>query len=168
MKPGPALVFVVGCAAMVAMPLALLTIVPPTGSSSTLVPPCPAIPFPHNSIPVPAGQDVVLGSVSANNSNPYGGPAVQWRLSMWSSSSVDYELFLLTPPQYSELVATHGSGFNGSVLTGPPTSYFWTSGGVTSTNSTLLMGNGTWYMLVYNPGSQGIMVNFESESCNAP
>lgn len=110
----------------------------------------------------------MLGSAGANNSNPYGGPTVQWRLSIWSSSSDVYDIFLLTQDQYNAFVATNGSGFNGSVLNGAPASFYWTSGAVTSTNDTLLMGNGTWFMLVYDPGSVGITVNVESESCNAP
>ena len=168
MKASPVLLFVLGCAVMVAIPLALVVFTSPTPVPPVVVPACGPPPLPLNSISVPAGQDVVLGSTSANNSNPYGGPIPQWRLSIWADSSADYNVLLLTLAQYNAFVATNGTGFNGSILHGAPSTYFWSTGATTSTNETLLMGNGTWYLLLYNPGSVEITVDLGSESCNAP
>jgi len=168
MRASPLLLLVLGVAAIVAAPLALVTFVPSTPSAPVPVPACAPSPFPLNPITVPAGQDVVLGSAGANNSNPYSGAVPQWRLSIWAGSSAAYDLFLLTLHQYNAFVAANGTGFNGSILHGAPNAYYWSSGAVTSTNHTLLLGNGTWYMLVYNPGSTEITVNVESASCNAP
>jgi len=168
MKTSPVLLLVLGCAVMVAILLALMAFMAPTPAPPAVVPACGPPPLPLNSMSVPAGQDVVLGSTGANNSNPYGGPIPQWRLSIWADSSADYNVFLLTLDQYNAFAAANGTGFNGSILHGAPSTYFWSSGAATSTNETLLMGNGTWYMLLYNPGSAEITVNLGSESCNAP
>jgi hypothetical protein len=167
MKASPLLLLVLGVVAMIAMPFAFVTLVH-SSPTPTDVPACSLTPLPNNPISVPAGQDTVLGSTSANNSNPYGGPIPQWRLSIWANSSAFYDVFLLTLEQYNAFVAANGTGFNGSILHGAPNAYFWSTGSETSTNQTLLLGNGTWYMLIYNPGSAEITVNLESESCNAP
>ena len=83
-------------------------------------------------------------------------------------ATAPYNVLLLTLAQYNAFVATNGTGFNGSILHGAPSTYFWSTGATTSTNETLLMGNGTWYLLLYNPGSVEITVDLGSESCNAP
>jgi hypothetical protein len=168
MKSGPLLLIDVGCAVLVATPLARLAFAPPAPPASDTVAPRPPLPFPLNLQTVPPGQDILLGSAGANNSNPYGGPVPQWRLSIWSSSSADCCVLLITQDQYDAFVVANGTGFNDSVLSGLPTSHFWSSGLVNSTADTLLLGNGTWYKLVDNPGSSEISAEINSESCNAP
>ena len=156
MKPPFAWFFVIGVGLMVAFPV-LLVVAAPQGSPPP-IPSCPYFPHASGLVSVPAGQTVLAGSGSGNG---------EWRLSIWSNSSSTYSLFLLTQDQYGSY-AVNGSGANGSVHYGPPTSYYWTSGPVTSTNNTFLFGNGTWDLLVYNPGSSAATVNIESASCNAP
>lgn len=159
----------IGVGLMAVFPVILAVSLPPGPGPGPPgpVPSCPAIPGPLGLTSVPAGQTVLLGSMGENNSNPYGGSTPQWRLSIWSDSNSTYSLFLLTPDQYTSYAAT-GSGLNGSVHYNPPPWYYWSSGPVTSTNNTLLLGNGSWYLLVYNPGSYAISVSLESVSCNAP
>jgi len=159
---------ILAAAAIVALPVALTALVLSIPTVPVAVPGCAPLPFPLNPVEVPAGQDTVVSSVGLNSSNPYGGPIPQWRLSIWSSSTTVYDMFLLTSGQYNAFVDANGTGFNGSVLQGSPNVYVWSSGLTTWTNHTSLLGNGTWYLLVYNPGSTGITVDVESESCNAP
>jgi len=159
MKTSPLLLLVVGVAAMVAIPVSLIAL-PIEGSHSApaLIPTCASLPLSLYPNSVPAGQDTNVGSTSGGGS----------RLTILSESTAVHDVFLLTQDQYDAFTSANGTGFNGSVLHGPPSVYFWSSGEVTSTNHTFLMGNGTWFILVYNPGSAAITVDLEVVSCNAP
>lgn len=169
MKPPFVWIVVIGVVLMVAFPIILLVSIPPGTTSTTTgaVPSCPYSPSGLSSLSVPSGQTVLVGETGADNSNPYGGPVPQWRFSIWSNSSSDYSLYLLTLDQYNSYAA-NGSGFNGSVHYAPPSSYVWSSGPATSTNNTFLFGNGTWDLMVYNPGPATATVSIESVGCNAP
>ncbi|MGD0588357.1 MAG: hypothetical protein ABSA63_06140 [Thermoplasmata archaeon] len=88
-------------------------------------------------------------------------------MTIWSNSTASYSLFLLTQNQYDSY-ATNGSGINGSIHYGPPSNFYWTTGPTTLTNNTFLFQSGTWYLMVYNPGTADAIVNVIAESCNAP
>lgn len=157
MKPRVLWLVVVGVGLMAIFPAILLVSMPPGPPAP--VPPCPYLPDAVNSLSIPAGQAVNMGSLSQSGSDS--------RWSIWTSSSTPYSLYLLTQDQYNSYTA-NGSGFNGSVHYNPPATYFWSSGAVTSTNETFLLGSGTWYLIAYNPGSAPSVVSVESVWCNAP
>jgi len=167
MKVNPLALLVVACAAMVTVPLGLLLASPTAPPAPRIIPACTPPPPAswYAPIVVPAGQAVYGGGAGANNSNPYGGPIPQWRMSVWSNASGPYDVFVLTQDQY-DAYAGSGTGFNGSIHNGPPGAYYWDSGPVTSANQTFLFGNGNWYVYLYNPGSSELTVYLDSESCS--
>jgi hypothetical protein len=154
MKADPRLFFALAIVAIAVIPLSLWILVTP---APAVISACGPPPSPHEIVSVPPDQDTFIGSTGANNT----------RLSIWSNSSSTYDVFVLTQGQYSSFGA-NGTGPNGSVHFGPPSSYYWSSGEVTSTNHTLLLGLGVWYTLIFNPGSTEITVEFAAVSCNAP
>jgi hypothetical protein len=149
----PLFLFAIGMALIAVTPLILLAVIP---TAPAIVPACGAEPHTTNPILVPPGQTVMVGATGGGG-----------RLTVWSNSTTSYSLYLLTQNQYNSYAA-NGSGINGSVHYNPPSSFYWTSGLLTSTNNTFLFGSGTWYLMVYNPGAASANVNVIAESCNAP
>jgi hypothetical protein len=157
MKPvNPLLLLVVGAVFIVALLLAVFFLIPTAPSAPAVIPACGAEPHFTNPIPVPSGQTVLVGSSGGGG-----------RMTIWSNSTASYSLFLLTQNQYDSY-ATNGSGINGSIHYGPPSNFYWTTGPTTLTNNTFLFQSGTWYLMVYNPGTADAIVNVIAESCNAP
>lgn len=153
MKVNPLLLFAIALALIAVTPLILIAVIP---SAPAVIPACGAEPRFSNPISVPPGQTVMVGASGGGG-----------RLTIWSNSTTSYSLFLLSQDQYTSYAA-NGSGINGSVHYSPPSSFYWSSGLVTSTNNTFLFGSGTWYLMVYDPGAASAIVNVISESCNAP
>jgi hypothetical protein len=107
----------------------------------------------EDSAAVPPHQTVLVGAVDGGG-----------RLTVWSNSTTNYSLYLLNESQY-EAYAAQGTGINGTVHHAPPSQFFWTSGIQTSTDNTLVLASGTWYLFVDNPAGLGATVNVNSETC---
>jgi hypothetical protein len=157
MKTSPVGLFALGVALLVATPLVLVAVLSLMPAPPAAIPACGPEP-PRSWVPImtAAGQTRLVFV-------DYGGGA---RLSVWSNSTSDYSLFLLTESQYDSYGNTTGT--NGTILFHPPSQFYWSSGTVKSTNNTFLFGSGNWYLMVYNPGSTTIVVNIPSELCNPP
>ncbi|MCI4331259.1 MAG: hypothetical protein L3K19_05375 [Thermoplasmata archaeon] len=118
---------------------------------------------------VPSGQYALVTEDLNNNSNHYGGPVPQSRLSIWAQSNSTYSMYILSQSDYESLGWTSNATGNASHSTaGPAQHYVWDSGPVTSTNHTVLLGNGDWYVVVYNPASVAISIRAATGGCNAP
>jgi hypothetical protein len=129
--------------------------------------PAPSLAGPGS--PVAAGQDRMIGEVMNNNSNPYGGPIPQTRITAWSQSNSTYYLYIMDQSEYDALGTSNTStGAGNATPVGPAQSFLWSSGPVTSTNHTVLVGNGDWYTVIYNPGTAVVYVNVAVGNCNPP
>lgn len=146
-------VFLAGAALLAVLPLILVAAIPP---SPQPVRTCGSEPQPPNSLQVAPGQTL-------NAFTSYGGNE---RITVWSSSTVGYNLFILTGPEYVAYGNTTGT--NGTIPYHPPTSYFWTSGSATATNNTFVLGSGDWYLMLYNPQSSESTVDVAVTVCFPP
>jgi hypothetical protein len=147
-------VLVAGIAFMALLPVILMFGLPPAQAPLS---PCGSEPTSPNPVSLAPGQ------TSAVYTQYGGGPGS--RVTVWSDSTASYTLFVLTGDQY--VAYGNATGSNGTTPYHPPSSYYWTSGPTTSTNDTVALGNGDWYVMVYNPGSSSLVVNIEVASCSS-
>ena len=138
---------------MALLPLILAVVLPPT--SPPLLP-CSSEPTGSSPVTLGAGETSVVVV-------DYGGNS---RATVWSSSTVTYALFLLTQSEYASYGNTTGS--NGTIPFHPPTAYYWTSGMVTTSETTFRLGADNWYVMAYNPGATSSVVDVEVDFCALP
>jgi hypothetical protein len=105
---------------------------------------------------IPARAFRLVGEIENNNSNPYGGPVPQTRITIESSATSQYFVYLMSQSQYgSQPGLGNGTGGQGTAV-GPATSFVWSSGPVTSCSYSILVGNGNWYIVLYNPSTTAV------------
>lgn len=167
--PFSLLAFVVGIATA-GVTTSWVVLASPNGAPAAPIPACGPNPaFTGAGTQVPGGQFVWTGEVITNDSNHYGGPVPQSRISTWSHSSSTYYLYVMSQSDLNALGWTsNASGPSHSTVPGPAQHYLWSSGPVTSTNHTVLVGNGQWYTVLYNPGTSVATVYLEVANCNPP
>jgi len=163
-------VAVISVAAIFVASFGTILVLSHQGGFNSTVPPCgPAPTLSGPGIPVQPGQYRIITSISNDNSNPYGGQVSQARISVWSQSTSTFYLYIMSQTDYNALGWTsNSSGPSHSTVDAPAQSYLWGSGPVTSANHTVLVGNGTWYIVIFNPGPVEASVQVSSGSCNAP
>ena len=143
--------------------------------SSNVIPPCPSIPLTGAGWNVPAGQYVSTGEIVNPGTSVFDPNTNQWsvpppvRVSVWSNSSDPYYLYIMNQTDFTEVGGAGNAsvGANQTNSSGAALDYLWSSGAVTNSDYTALLGTGDWYFVVYNPGSIGITVYAVSGACNA-
>lgn len=153
----------IGVGLMVAL-VGILSVATPPGPSVPVAS-CPYSPNERQLDYVSPGQPQQLAYLSIQGPGVYGRPPVPSRLSIWSNSTAIYSLYLLTESQYDSYQG-NGTGFNGSIHTSPPSSYYWRAVDVSASNDTLILGTGAWALLVYDPNSVAITISLEVDSCS--
>jgi hypothetical protein len=160
MKPAAssAIGFVIGLlVAAVVVTLAILTGGtggPSSASSSESVGGCTPSALPADpGRSVPPETFVFDSELQNNNSNPYGGPIPETNLTVYSHSASVYYVYVLSQAQYeSQAGLGNGTGGQGTVV-GPATSFVWSSGPVMTCQHSIRVGNGNWFVVLYNPSS---------------
>jgi hypothetical protein len=95
----------------------------------------------------------MIGEVENFHSNPYGGPIPPTKITISSNSASEFDVYVMDQSQYGSQPGL-GNGTSGQgTPVGPATSFTWSSGPVTSCSYSILVGNGDWYIVLYNPSS---------------
>jgi len=132
-------------------------------SPTSVVPACAGSPpsLSGAGTPVPPGQFRMIYEMMNGQSGPSGGSAAQSRITVWSQSDSTYYIYVMSQADYDALGWTSNASASPSQSTasGPAQSYLWSSGPVTSTNHTVIVGNGNWYVVFYNPGTTVAYIN---------
>ena len=116
--------------------------------------------------PVPAGQYVNTVLIENSGSGPQNGV----RISVWSESNSTYYLYIMDSSQYEQLGWTSNASGNAShrTLQGPAHSYTWGSGPVKWANATVVVGDGDWYVVLFDPARRRKLSTWSAEVATPP
>jgi len=163
------MLFAVAALGVTAAAISLVGLGGSGASPTVVVPACGPTPSLSGSgTAVAAGQYRMIGEVLNHESNPNGGSVPESRISVWSQSNSLYYIYVMSQADYDALGGTSNASGNPSqpTVSGPAQSYLWSSGPVTSTNHTVIVGNGDWYIVFYNPGTTVADINEATGSCS--
>jgi hypothetical protein len=109
---------------------------------------------------VQSGQYELVSEIKNNNTQGYAGASNKIQVEIVSNSSSHYITYVMNLTQFNALGWTSNSSGRASQTTaGAGAASVWSSGSVTSTAYTLTLGNGDWFIVLYNSGANSAAVN---------
>ncbi len=96
----------------------------------------------------------LVTELTESNTNPTSTSPVLTNVTVSSHASTTYYVYIMNTSAFQSLGwSSNSTGHGGShaSLTTAATNYTWSSGAVTSTSSTVQVGNGEWYVVLYDP-----------------
>lgn len=102
---------------------------------------------------LPAGAYVLVTELQEGNSNHYNTSQVQTQVSIQAQSSSTYYAYLMNQTEFDSVGAGGNASASHSISHSLATNFTWSSGPVTSCNHTIMVGNGDWFVVLYNPSA---------------
>lgn len=163
MKAGPFPLFVLAVGLTVVVPLVLIVSTPGGPPPPLLY--CSRDGLTNSYVSVPARNTTVAVEPPFEE-----GPFPFSWVTIWSNSTAPYSLFLLNGSEWEVYDNSTPPPSVGTSFSAPPGVFFWNSGPVTATNSTLNYSPTVlnWWLLVENPGRASIVVGTTLTVCNEP
>lgn len=160
MRASPFLLFVLGIVLMALLPVVLIVSMP-TGP----IPYCPRDGLSNYYVLVPPRETTVAYEPPVE----VGPFPLSW-VTIWSNSTAPYSLFLLNGSQWEVYDNSTPPPSLGTSFSAPPRVFFWSSGPVTATNSTLNYPPTSldWWLLIEDPGKVATVVGTILSVCASP